>query len=494
MHIYLFYLSLFLAAVIAVVYIIKRNPDLSFWFLINILFDPGGYVAYYLESNLFLSLNITDVAIVPIIFCLYVINANFKIIYKDQFLYNFLKVFFIFAVYYFIVFGAVVPYLHNDLDYITFLQKNRNFVYYVIILISVYFFTLRGLKYFYLTTLFIGFSVLSAFLVSLVTGLDIIPITSLERYEDSEMMRVYLYSWGLFFILFPLSFILFSFSRKIKLNIKFKKLAYLAGMLMVVALLVSLTRRYYITIPGTLLIIILVSSYIFRKSKAIALGKILVPLGAVLIILNLTLPQYIDYIVDISQDTFQLLTTGSDTRGEKEYRVSGKGDLEITKKYIEDNFFLGTGYNYLNWGDEKAESSRGPLYASAMDAAQEVPIYYIFFGYGFVGFIIMVFLYSFLIRMYLKLFSLIKRRVTLLNEYPYEVMFTIYILYMILDKFTFSLYGLGNDFTTLSSGIFIGIGFALLKKLKRIISNIEQQLSYDEDKLKELNEVSFNQN
>lgn len=489
---YWIYLSIFLAAVIPIVYLIKRNPDLAFWFFLNIYFDPGGYVDYYLGNKIFLNLYMSDIAVIMILFCLFSINTNYRIISKDQFLIKFLKVFLVFAFYYFIVYGGIIPYLNNDLDYFLFLQKSRSFFYYIIILTSVYIFAMRGLKYFYMTTLFIGFIILSALLITLITGLKIIPIFSLQRYAESEMMRISIYSWGLFHILFPISFILYLFSRRIKLNIKYKKLAYIAGILMVIALLITLTRRYFISIPGTILIIILLNSYIFRKSKALALAKILIPLGAVLVIINLTLPKYIDYIADISQDTFQLLTEGSDTRGEGEYRVSGTGDLEISKKYISDNFIFGTGYTYLYWGESDiARSSRGMIYASAMDAAQEVPVYYIFFGYGLAGFIIMLFLYSFLIRLFLRLYSLTKKKINLLTGYPYEILFTILILYMIADKFTFSLYGLGNDFTTPSSGIFIGIGFALLRKLEIITSdNIEILSSDNVNRLQELNTLS----
>jgi hypothetical protein len=339
---------------------------------------------------------------------------------------------------------------------------------------------MRGLKYFYFTTLFLGVLILSAFLISLVTGLKIIPIEVFERYEGSEMMRITIFSWGLIQILFPLSFILFLLSRKIKFNIKYRKLVYIAGMLMVVTLLITLTRRNFITIPGTILIIILLNSFIFRKSKIFAFAKILIPMSIIVLIIYLTLPKYVDYIVNISKDTFQLLTKGSDTRGENEYRVSGTGDLLITKKYIANNFLLGTGYNYLHWGGELeiAISSRGSEFASAADAAQEVPIYNIFFSYGLVGFIIMIFLYSFLIKLFLRLYSLVKKQINLLIAYPYELLFAIFILYMIVDKFTFSLYSLGSDFTTPYYGIFIGIGFALLQKLKIITSNIETNLKY----------------
>lgn len=469
---YFFYIIIFLAVLLAVIYLIKRNPDLTFWFFLNIFFDPGGYISYHLGGKLLSRLYISDIAIVPIIFCLFAVNTKYVIIYKDQFFVNFLKVFLIFALYFFIFYGAVTPYINNDLNYILFLQKNRSFLYYIIILISVYVFTMRGLKYFYFTTLFIGFIILSAFLISLITGSNIIPIELMERYEGSEMMRITIYSWGMFSILFPVSFIIILLSRRIKSKIKYRKLLYIAGMLMVMTLLITLTRRNFIVIPGTILIIILLNSYIFRKSKVFALAKISVLLGIILLIINFTLPKYIDYIAGITQDTFLLLTKGTDTRGEREYRVSGTEDLEITKKYINDNLLLGTGYNYLYWGEnDRATSSRGTLYAAAMDASQEVPIYYIFFGYGLIGFIIMIFLYSFLIRLFLRLYSTAKNKINLLTEHPYEILFTFFILYVIADKFTFSLYSLGGDFTTPNSAIFIGIGFALIKKLKNISLN-----------------------
>ena len=260
---------------------------------------------------------------------------------------------------------------------------------------------------------------------------------------------------------------------------------------MVLALLVTLSRRYFISIPGTILVIILISSYIFRKSKAFLLAKILIPLGVTLIIINLALPKYIDYISDISQDTFDLLTKGKDTRGEGDYRVSGTDDLKITKKYIADNFIFGTGYTYIHWTElGGAVTSRGPVYAAAMDAAGEVPVYYIFFGFGLAGFIIMVFLYSFFIRLFLRLYAVTRKKIALLTEYPYDVLFIIYILYWIAEKFTFSFWGLGIDFTSTGSAIFIGIAFALWRKLKIITANVEIPSSDNVNKLEELSTVS----
>jgi O-antigen ligase len=82
----------------------------------------------------------------------------------------------------------------------------------------------------------------------------------------------------------------------------------IAGILMVFTILITLSRANFISTPGTILIIIILNSYIFRKSKVFALTKILIPLAISLLIINFTLPKYVDYIVNISEDTFLLLT------------------------------------------------------------------------------------------------------------------------------------------------------------------------------------------
>jgi hypothetical protein len=424
-----------------------------------------------------MNLYISDLVIVLIIFCLYSINVNSNILYKDRFLNKFYKTFFIFAIYFFIFYGGIIPYINNDFNYLVFLQKNRSFLYYIILLTSVYFFTLRGLKYFYLTTLFLGIVILTAFLISLLTGLKIIPIDVFERYSGSEMMRITIFSWGFIQILFPLSFILFLFSRKIKFNIKYRKLVYLAGILMVVTLLITLTRRNYISIFGSVLIIVLLNSFIFRKSKILTFAKVIIPVSIILLVISLALPKYVNYIANISEDIYLLFTKGSDTQGEVDYRVSGTGDLLITKKYITENFIFGTGYSYLYWGEsDVATSSRGNTYALAADAAREVPVYNIFFSYGLAGFVIIVFLYSFLVKLFVRLNSLLKKQFNALTAYPYELLFAIFILYMIVDKFTFSLYTLGDDFPTPYYGVYLGMAFALYRKLKIITVNNEVNL------------------
>jgi len=155
-------LSLLFTGIIAVIIIaafiiiINNRPDFWFWLFLNLYFDPGGYIGGYFEGKLLGPLVVNDVLIVGIIICLISAKFNWKVIFSDQLFIKFLFFLLLFVMYYFIVYGGVTPYLHNDFDYPRFLTKNRYYLYGIIIFISVYFFTIKGLKYFYLITLSIG--------------------------------------------------------------------------------------------------------------------------------------------------------------------------------------------------------------------------------------------------------------------------------------------------------------------------------------------------
>ena len=96
------------------------------------------------------------------------------------------------------------------------------------------------------------------------------------------------------------------------------------------------------------------------------------------------------------------MTTGMDSRGMTDQRVSGSNDYEIVKEYIRNNLFLGNGYTYLFWKDGRATSARGEEYSVVRDAAGEVPIYFLFFDYGIVGAILMLPLYFMMVKFFLK--------------------------------------------------------------------------------------------
>ena len=200
-------------------------------------------------------------------------------------------------------------------------------------------------------------------------------------------------SYGLFDLLFPVSLTAYLLSRKINLKLKYKNWLYYSGVVMIITLLLTLTRRTQIDIIGMILIISLIISYLFRTGKLSSLLKIIFPALLVILVMYFTFPQYVSYIAEIGEDTFLLMTTGRDSEGRTDQRVTGDTDYELVKEYIGKNILFGTGYTYLYWKDGRQLLQEGKNILVPADAAGEVNIYFLLFGYGIAGAILMIPLY-----------------------------------------------------------------------------------------------------
>lgn len=468
-------IKLLFIAIVAIIFIfsaiiiIRNKPDLWFWIFLNLYFDPGGYVYVYLGGNLAGPLHITDVFISGMALCLFSINANWRAVFQDQFLKRFLIFLFFYSLYYFIVFGGVMPFYHNDFDYPTFLIKNRIFIYGIFILLAVYAFASRSLYYFYTTTIAVSSIILTLFFITLITGIELIPVWKFARSTEGEMMRISIMGYGLGSYLFPIALITYLISKKINLNLKYKNWLYYTGIVLIVTYLLTLTRRTQIDIIGISLLITLIIAYLFRMGKLSALMKVIIPAMVVTLVMSLMFPKYVGYITEIGEDTFLLITTGRDSKGETDQRVSGDKDYKLVSKYIENNLFFGTGYTYLYWQDGRATSARGKEFAAARDAAGEVPIYFMIFGFGLSGAFLILLLYIVMAQMFFKIIRLL--RLTLTNYFgdPFIIIYGAFVLLIIASKFTIKLYNLSLDFDTAYIGhtaIIMGVGFVIHRKLQ----------------------------
>jgi len=456
-----------LIALLALVIIIRNKPDIWFWIFLNLFFDPGGYITGFRDGKIVGPLNMRDAFIFGIVICLVSAKINWKVIFEDQQLSRFFLFLLFFSAYYFIVYGGVAPFIHNDFNYSTFLLKNREFIYGFFILISVYLFSFRSLNYFYSVTLFFGVLCLTLYLITLLTGVELIYVWEFQR-EGTGMTRISMLSYGLFDMLFPISLIVYIVSKKINLNIKYRYWLYYAGVIFLITQIITLTRRTQIDILGTVIITVIIIAYLFRTGKLSSLLKLLLPAVLVILVLYFTFPNYIGYMAKTAENTFLLITTGQDSEGRKEYRVSGNQNLELAKDYIKNNLLIGTGYTYLYWGPGYAYSLRGREYSLAADAAGEVPIYYSLFGFGILGVILMLPLYFLIGMLFFKLIKLLKMTLANYLQDPMVIIFIIYILLTFAIIFTINFYNLSSHFTgaRLSyTAIFIGLGFALYRKI-----------------------------
>lgn len=449
---FIFIIGIFytLTAIVGIL-LINSRPDFAFWLLINMYFDPGGYLSYISEFYLG-RIDFNDILIVFIFIAFYKNYKKGKIPLSIS-MKRFLIRLFYFILFYFIIYAALIPFLKNDLNYATFLLKNRRFIYGVVILYGTYLFALRDLKYLYSTTLFVGFLTLSLFWISITTATPLIQYAEFERYSGSGINRIGMYSYGIFDLLFPLAVIAYFLSKRIKFNLPFKKLLYVSGVLMLITLLVTLTRRTIIDVIGMTLIIIFLISKFTEKNIITFSYKIFVPIVLVVFTLFILKPNYLTYIGKITNNTYYLLTTGEDKEGRTDNRVTGGGIYNDVFQTIGENVFLGTGYTYFHWefkesrGSVLATSTRGLQFGQLADAAQEIPIVNLFFSFGIIGFLFLLPLYVILVKTGRNIYKMLKLYIVPITHHnPFTVIFSIYTLVWMLRLFSYNLWALGDQF------------------------------------------------
>lgn len=465
----LFVAIVFIIILLAIIIIVRNHPDFWFWIFLNLFFDPGGYVYGFMGGTFMGPLHQSDIFIAGMMVCLISAKVNWKAVFEDKELKRFFIALIIFAMYYYIFYGGVVPFLHNDWNYKTFLMKNRLFAYGFILLLSIYVFAFRGLYYYFLATLVVGFICLNLFFITLVTGINLIPVFTMARNPGEDMMRVGMLSYGIFYSIFPISLITYILSKKINIDIKYKKLLYYTGIVMLITLLLTLTRRIQIDIIGTAILLSIIIAYIFRIGKLSSLMKVIVPAFVVFIVLYITFPDYTGYIAETAEDTFLLMTTGRDSKGQTDQRVSATNDYVEVIKYIENNLVLGAGWTKLEWkGRGNVVSPRGKHHAIIMDAAGEVPIYFLFFGFGLAGAILIIPLYFLIIKLFISMMNLLRKNIIKILHEPLIIIISVYVVLSISVMFTLNFYALGSHFSSPDmtyTAVLLGIGYALNRKL-----------------------------
>jgi len=167
---------------------------------------------------------------------------------------------------------------------------------------------------------------------------------------------------------------------------------------------------------------------------------------------------------------FLLFSTGTDTRGVSDYRITGTGDLQIAMEFIRNSPLLGTGYQYFNWANAEFYRKIGDINFIAYDASSEVPIYGIFYRMGVIGFIVATPIYLYLLRQLIRFIKKIKIRIKYLDRsYSIYLLTTIFIFVQLIMKFTSEFYTLYYEFYEPSKMVgfvlIVGLFFALKNKI-----------------------------
>jgi hypothetical protein len=468
----------FIILALSLFLLFNNKPDIIFWISLSLYFDPGG-ILYNNVKDLF-GINPSDVFFASILFSAFIKFGTIlpRIGFFKEFR-IFFKWFILFFLISFILFyGIIAPLKHGYFNPSYYLIKNRTAFYSIILLYLSFQFFIDDTKNFFLKAIiWTAIIILPLFIFSVISGIHIIPVYTMDRYSDSGIIRTGMSSYGMMYYVIPLLTILiflrWNYMQKIP-GISRNQI-YFTGILMIIILLITLTRRDIISLlAGFLISWMIVNWQKGRVFKISALYKLVIPLGVVILLLYAFLPKYIGWLGIVFKDTGGLLVTGKDINGNVDYRMTGGEGLILAKEYIIQYPVFGMGYYPYSFQDVVSFADEGNKVAIAMNDSAEVSVIGTTLRMGLIGILFFLRLYYLQIKFGLKNFKLFKSHYRLI----YAEAFNFYFVFLMLAsvwalKFTFEYLNLLKEFT---SGMILsdfcilsGVYFASAYRVQQVI-------------------------
>jgi len=313
--------------------------DYVFWILLVFFSNPGGILdAIGLKSSEG-SASVKDLIFFALLGLFFLISYKVQ---NETFI-KIIKYLVVFLLYYFLVFGYFTPIFKDvsNYSYLNFLKKNRTTLYSAILFVIVYFYYIRSNVLFYKTLIITTIIILSLFLISYLTGVNIIPYEEIDR-RFIDVKRIFLISYGDFFLLVPFGFVVIVFMKK---TFKWKKYILMAFSLTGIAILLTITRRHLLGFFIYFFITTVLFNYMNKKplvpiKKVLSVAVYIVLFG---FILSLSLPKYIEAAKVGFEESINVIDAGETSAGTKDVRLGfGK---EFMQDLIINNLYFGTGFD-----------------------------------------------------------------------------------------------------------------------------------------------------
>jgi len=440
--------------------ITSKRPIFYQWLLILILIDPSGHITRYFSKTYSWGIEPSDVIYILIILSFFILgNRKLGDFFSNKISSQIFWILFSFFLYRIFVYGYLVPPVSGINEYLRyFIVRERTPLISFFILIPAYLIALKDLQTFYRLFVILGSLSVILFVFSVISGIEIVPFSTMERYKTGNVLRQFMYSYSAPTVLIAFAVIIYIS----KVEIRYKKLLYTGAIFSVIAILISLTKGLYINLVA----IVFFSAFFTSRALRVPISKgtqqvITIGLIAILII-GLVLPSYLGYSKRLINEIYTFGTTGAYEGGRKEGR---KVTVLPAQLYmIKERPLLGTGmYGYK-------ENNLSKEYDITAYDTTDVPITGTIMQYGILGMIIYYFYYFkyYKVLRNLYLFFKIKNRFVLLTDYKYELILSITIISLTVGGLV-NLYGLTGE---LASGsfvpyIFVGIILASVTRILR---------------------------
>lgn len=389
----------------------KENKSLIsiiFWLSIIFFIDPGGYVSYYFHSYLF-GLYYHYFWFFIAYFCFFLKFYQNNAFPKLNYLRIYLLIIIIWLSYYFIWY-----YWLNNKYYPGFLpmvSRNSRMITQTFIVFPLVYFTMISLNSFIKIQTWVTILVISAFVFSIFSGIELVPI--MHDYRGFiNTNRHFMYGYGL--IYFSLSLGIALLFSKFKAN----RLIYLASLLVIVLIFLTFLRRNIIGILEFVVIILFLINYIEGKKVFFFVRKLfslrIITLTIITIsIIVIFIPVVVDFINTTIETTYSIFETSKTIQGKTDARLSLTKNFAIVQT-IEQNMISGTGYN-SDWMTGKGGVNKWEgadyIFLSA------------FAMYGLIGLILFIPFYFLVISIIVKLLKLLRSNIKIIYKFQKTFMF-----------------------------------------------------------------------
>jgi len=329
---------------------INKGIDKIFWIILILYSDPGGIQTALNVNEIGFQVNLNDILFVILSICYFFIPKKDYLNDRDFKRIRYAMLIFLF--YFFVIYGYLTPVLKSAEGYsfVFAIIKMRYALYCVQICLYIYVFFQRSastfVKYYFISSVLI----LTIFLQSLFTGIEVLPIKIMSR-GFIDVDRNLMLNYGLMPFLIPIGISFFVF----RIKTRYRYYIIIGFSLMFTAWLVSLTRRH---IFGTLiyLIIAVVLNNYFVRGSLNQIFRLTIRITTIIIILlmalRMTFPEYLVAGKDTIRETIYVLKYGETTTGEIDER------LKFTRPFIVEliikNPVLGTGFDN-RWKNEEGD-------------------------------------------------------------------------------------------------------------------------------------------
>jgi hypothetical protein len=432
----------------------RRWPDYFFWAVVVLLFDPTGHLTVFFGKEALGGFYYRDFLFVLAFIPFLVPDVDKRGLLAFRPFLILLGVQLLFFLYHVFVFGYWQP--GRGWEYVVryVLVRERMTVFGFLLIIPVFVMARRNLSVLVNVLVITSVIVYLMYFVSVVSGVELLPLWQAERYRGTGILRYLMFSSGLSDMLVPLSF--FVLARKVVY--RYRNYLFIATLLMLLAVMLSLTKSSYINVAGLAVASLFLYHRFYRTSFQGVMSVLLVPAMGLLLLMWAVFPEYPSLVWRQIADLWLFITGDAYTSGIVEGRLVNQWPAHMAM--ISQRPWFGTGAGFSEFFSLRFHPSDYEV--------TDLPVTGHLAMYGAVGLGIYSLLYFQMWRYTVVAFREIKRKISKLNELDIALFFVVF--GWMVKTFFFKPNYLFNELTTgtLLINLYAGILAALIYRVRKV--------------------------